>query len=222
MLDARPTDTQVELIGPTGVGDGYLDEFDHIIVTGFYQFGSIELNEIARHKFSLWIHDVQLSGHWLYESAANIICLTPEHRDYEVDKNPMLKTKKIQLNPGTLSDTDQMYPEEKQNFALWAHRDIEHKGEDLAHEWAQQEHVNLQVYKNIPRFEVIERMRQARYFILLSHIFDPGPRAVMEAQLCGCMLILNENVGRWELPREELITLLEQAPYDFWGRVLNA
>lgn len=216
MLDARPEGTEITLVGPSGVGSDYLDEFDHIVVTGFYFFSSQELNEIARHDFVLWAHDVQMAEHWLYESAKTIVCLTEQHKDYQLDVNRQLNRGKIVLNPGTLSMANQCWPGDKEDFALWAHRDIAHKGEDLAHEWAKAKGVNLQVYKNVSREETIERMRVAKYFILLSHIFDPGPRSVMEAQLCGCDLILNDNVGYWDVHPETLRLMLENAASHFW------
>lgn len=222
MLDARPDDVTIELVGPGGITvDGYLDDFDAIVVTGFYYFASHELNELARHDYSLWAHDVQMSGHWLYEKAQVVTCLTTDHRDYEINKNPLLKSQNVDLNPGTLANMDECYPVDKEEFAFWAHRNVQHKGEDLAHLWAQSHKVNLEVWYDRPRIEVIARMRQARYFILLSHIFDPGPRSVMEAQLCECALVVNSQVGYWALPPEELRILLKMSPINFWERALN-
>jgi hypothetical protein len=63
-------------------------------------------------------------------------------------------------------------------------------------------------------------MSRAKYFILLSDVFDPGPRAVMEAQLSGCELIL-DNVGYFDMGKAELRQEIDTAADRFWEVVLS-
>jgi hypothetical protein len=108
----------------------------------------------------------------------------------------------------------------KQKYALWAHRPEPHKGLDRAVEWAEQNHVDLEVVVGRPQEYVRHMMQLASHFVLLSHIFDPGPRSVMEAQLCGCELVV-DNVGYWDEPPEQLRERIDKADQAFWSLVLS-
>jgi glycosyltransferase involved in cell wall biosynthesis len=80
--------------------------------------------------------------------------------------------------------------------------------------------MELEILMDRPREEVIAAMRRTMYFVLLSKIQDPGPFAVMEAQLCGCYLVL-DNVGSWP-DADELREVLNNADKDFWGLVCGS
>ena len=219
MLNARPVDLDVTLIGPGGVTED-LKEFDHIVATGLYSFSARELNELAKMNFSLWVHDMQMTGHWIYEAARTLVLLTPQHKEWEMSKNPLIREVKVHLNPGYFDTQAFIDMQVKNEVALWAHRPEWHKGLDLAEEWAREKGIPLNVMTGRPRHEVLAEMMRSRYFILLSHIQDPGPRTVMEAQLSGCEIVANENVGSW--PESSLRKIIETAPARFWERVLNA
>lgn len=218
MLNTRPVDTEVTLIGPGGI-TGDLSEFDHIVATGLWGFSARELNELARTKFSFWVHDMQLSGHWIYESASTLVLLTPQHQEWEVAINPLIRKHKIHLNPGYFPTEYFIDSVDKEPVALWAHRPEAHKGLDLAEEWARDKGIPLNVMTGRPRHEVLAAMMKSQYFVLLSHIRDPGPRSIMEAQLSGCEIIVNENVGYW--PADSVRNTVSTAPERFWERVLN-
>jgi hypothetical protein len=178
------------------------------------------LNYIGSFNPIFWVHDTQFAGHWFYEACSKLIMLTPQHCEYEISKNTKLADVEMVINPGMM-DTNNLWPMVKQDFALWAHRPTPHKGLDLAAEWAEEKGVMLEVMVARPHEEVIRRMRSARWFVLLSHIFDPGPRAIMEAQPCGCEIIVNENVGWFDESPHELSTRLQNADKAFWATVLD-
>jgi len=115
---------------------------------------------------------------------------------------------------------DGVREDEKANFALWAARSVWHKGLDLAREWADRKGVRLMVMTGRPRSEVLDAMAEARWFVLLSKILDGGPRAVREAQLSGCELVVNENVGYWDIEPEELRRRTLDAPRRFWMELI--
>lgn len=216
----RPGDLKVTVIWPGGVDDE-LEEFDKVVVSGLYGFSSRELNRLAKTKPVFWIHDMQFTGHWFYTSANKLIFLTPRHQEVELKKLPKSVPYNTFVNPGPMDMSGLSPAREKQDFALWAHRPEAHKGLDLAAAWAKDNNVKLEVLVSRPRSEVIQQMRIAKYFVLLSHIFDPGPRAIMEAQLCGCELVINDNVGFFDVSREELQVKLMTAAHDFWEIALN-
>ena len=218
MLERRPEDVQVTVIRPGGV-DEDLADFDRIVVAGMYGYSTGELHILARLKPIVWAHDMFFTGHWLYDEASHFIALNQIHLEWEKEKS-LFKRTELHLNPGWMDTTDLEPGDQIVDSALWAHRAIDHKGADLAMEWAQDKGIRLTMLSDSPREVVIETMKQSRYFILLSKIRDPGPFSVMEAQLCGCELVL-DNVGYWP-DGYELRERLNTADKDFWGLVCGS
>lgn len=215
MLDRRPDDVKVTLIGPGGVADD-LEDYDRVVVAGMYGFSSSELRILSRMSPVVWAHDMQFTGHWLYDEASIFIALNATHLKWEKEK-ARFKRPQIEINPGWM-DTNLCYALTKSpGSALWAHRNISHKGLGRAIEWADATGADLEIMMNQPHQKVLEAMRVAEQFVLLSEIRDPGPFAVMEAHLCECKLVL-DNVGVWE-DRDELRETLNNADKHFWGLV---
>lgn len=219
MLMRRPEDVQVTLIRPGGVDEDLVD-FDRIVVAGIYSFSSGELRILSRLKPIVWAHDMQFTGHWLYDEAEHFIALNQTHLEWEKEKNPFKRTE-LHVNPGWMDTTD-LWDQQAHSpgTALWAHRNIDHKGLDLAMQWADEKGVELEILSDSPRERVIGSMKVSQYFVLLSKIRDPGPFSVMEAQLCGCELVV-DNVGYWP-DVEELREVLDNADKQFWGLVCGS
>ncbi len=223
----RPEGTEITVIWPGGVDENLLD-YDRIVVTGFYGFSSRELNFVqdVGHKTILWLHDSQMTSHWLYTVVGTLIFGSPQHQEFELKNQPGFEPKRTFINPGYM-DVDEVYAGkddlqfgEREN-ALWAHRPVAHKGLDLAVEWAKENDVILDVLVGRPRQQVLRAMAQHRYFVLLSHIFDASPRAVIEAQLLGCELVISDNVGWFDEPIPELRDRVSRANDEFWEAVLS-
>lgn len=216
MLQRRPEDVQVTIIRPGGV-DEDLADYDRVVVAGIYGFTAGELHILARLKPIVWAHDMQFTGHWFYDEAEIFIALNKVHLEWEQEKS-LFKRTQLEVNPGWM-DTADLHGQDPRagNSALWAHRNIDHKGLDLAMKWADENGMELEILMDRSREEVINAMKTSRYFVLLSKIKDPGPFAVMEAQLCGCILIL-DNVGYW-YDTDELREVLNNADKHFWGLV---
>ena len=226
MVARRPKEANITIFWPGGV-DESLHDYDRIIVSGFYGFNSRELNIVqdVGHKSLLWLHDSQMTSHWLYTAVSTLIFCTPQHRDHDLSFQPGFVPKRVEINPGWMDPQDvvgiELDPGEDRTDALWAHRPVEHKGLDLAAEWARRNDIRLNVLVGRPRAQVLRAMWANRYFVLLSHIFDAGPRAVMEAQLAGCELIINENVGWFDESWEVLAQRLSTADQHFWDVVMG-
>lgn len=221
MIERRPDGVEVLIVSPGGVGPDLMDEVDKVIATGFYGFTSREMNELGRMNPVIWSHDTMYSGHWIMLEASKLILLTPQHEEYERQKNPMIQAP-VFLNPGHLDTANLHFPDmPRQPWALWAHRPTPGKGLDLAAEWSTETGNRLLVMVNEPRPVVIDAMKTSSWFVLLSHDMDPGPRAVMEAQLCGCKLAINDNVGFYDEDPDQLRARLDTAAQDFWEVALN-
>jgi len=224
MAMRRPDGVKLTVMFPGGVTDD-LPDFDRVVVTGWYGFSRRELNLIqdVAHKTTLWVHDEQMKGHWLYEVASNIIMASPAHAKNDLEGVTIRG--KVHVNPGWM-DIDEIFdiaaeaPRERY-MALWAARPVPHKGLDLAAKWSHDNNVPLEVLVGRPREYVLRKMTEREYFVLLPHIFDAAPRTVMEAQLLGCELVINEKVGWFDETQEELAARLTSADKDFWEVVLS-
>jgi hypothetical protein len=219
MLMRRPEDVQVTLVRPGGV-DEDLREYDRIVVAGLYGFSSLELRILSRLKPIVWAHDMQFTGHWFYDEAEIFIALNEVHLGWEKEKSRFKRTQ-LEVNPGWMdtADLQDEFPH-LSNTALWAHRNIDHKGLDRAIQWADETGTELEILMDRPREDVIANMKVRESFVLLSKIRDPGPFAVMEAQLCGCKLVL-DNVGSWA-DTDELREALNNADKHLWGLVCGS
>lgn len=219
MIQKRPPGVNVCVVWPGGVSYD-LEEFDRIVVAGVYGLSEHEVQILSKLDPIVWAHDTQFAGFWLYGEAKTFIALTPGHLDYEIDAHVRLKREKSVVNPGWF-DTSHMLPvATKMKYALWAHRPEWHKGLHKAHKWADQMNVPLKVMIDKPHEDVLTAMKQAVYFVLLSDVYDAGPRAVMEAQLCECELVL-ENVGWFDEDPDTLRERIEQSYHEFWKVVLD-
>lgn len=225
MAVRRPSGIKLTVMFPGGV-DQDLWDFDHVIVSGFYGFSARELNIIqdVGHKTTMWVHDSQMLGHWLYTVVKNLIFVTPMHRDHDLKPLIGFENPNVYINPGWMDIEELMASEQDfmdRKNALWAARPAGHKGLDLAVDWAKEHDVRLDVLVGRPRSEVLQAMSRHQYFVLLSHIFDSGPRAVIEAQLLGCELVLNDNVGWFDEPPVDLAARLQRADLEFWEVVTS-
>jgi hypothetical protein len=220
MAMRRPDGVEPTIMFPGGVDEDLYD-FDKVLVTGFYGFSARELNLVqdVGHKTAMWLHDSQMQGHWLYEVVKDLIFVTPMHEAHDL-KGVHIRGA-THVNPGWM-DIEEIYAlGGPRKDALWAHRPVGHKGLDLAVEWALAKGVQLDVLVGRPREEILEAMAAHKYFVLLSHIFDSGPRAVMEAQLLGCEIVINDEVGWFNESPEELAARLQRADKEFWEVVLS-
>lgn len=218
MMARRPEGVDIMLVRPGGVSDD-LKKFDRVVISGLLNLSSREQNVLADLAPAIWVHDMATTGHWLYEKARPLICLTPLHYEWECETTPALERVPVLLNPGWM-DTSAVYGDQiKIEQALWAHVPYEHKGLDLATHWANKMKIPLTTMSYRSHKEVIRAMETHRYFVLLSKIKDPGPRSIIEAQLANCVLVTNENVGVWEEDRDDLLERINRADKEFWEAV---
>lgn len=194
-----------------------LESYDRVVISTLRGLSAQELGILALTKPAVWAHDMEFEGHWIYTKARPFIALTPDHLERE--KAAVDLTQYV-VNPGTFDTTGLEPAKEKADFAVFAARNIWHKGLDRAKAWANEKGVSLYELQDVPRDQIIDAMKLGRYFVLLSHIFDPGPWTVIEAQLCGCEMIL-DNVGHFREPREELKARINNSGQFFWEDVLS-
>ena len=204
---------EVDILAPGSVND--LGRYDKVVVSTLRNLNRVELVGVARERAAYWVHDMEFTGHWLYNTADPFIALTPQHLRRE-----KVTSYRTLVNPGHFDTTGMEPSTEKGDWALWAHRPVREKGLDRAQSWAAARGVDLIVKSGAPHEEVIWAMKSARYFVVLSREFDPGPGSVIEAQLCGCDLVV-DNVGYFDEPRDVLKERIDRAAEEFWHEVLR-
>jgi len=102
--------------------------------------------------------------------------------------------------------------------ALWAARDHPQKGLFKSRLWAADRGVPFRALTNRPRAEVLDAMSRASWFVLLANDHDPCPAACVEAEIAGCEVITNGNVGRVPVSGPEAVAAhVESNPSRFYG-----
>lgn len=202
------------------------EHYDRVVVTRPDNMGPDEAACLVEHEPVLWPHGVMAdvapaSAKVLLPAARAFVALSPQHLTWERDHWGDLLPSVCAVNPGWFDVTECRPAAEKQDIALWPHRDIWHKGLRQAVAWARTRGVPLRVMSDRPRERVLEAMGVSRWVVLLSLIRDPGPRTVIEAQLSGCEVVVNEMVGYFAEPPEVLSRRIARADADFWEVVLS-
>ena len=206
--------------------DDFLRQFDRVVVTRGDRMSEPDGNRLAAHAPVAVVH----TPGWidaphqrtLFEASRLLFAVSPEqlrHEERWLDfSNGAVTT--------TWFDTSQLYPESKQDFALWPHRDAWHKDLSAGHAWAEQQGVELVIMQDRPQSEVFAVMRRARWVVMFTNPRFPevGSRSVKEGYIAGCEPVMGELV--WALSfnysREEMREAVRRAPEDFWRQVKEA
>lgn len=224
MANRRPDGVEITVVWPGGIAAD-LEEFDRIIVSGIYAFSSRELNALQAYKdkMTFWVHDSQFAGHWFYTVPNKLIFVSEQHQIHDMAKLPGFEPPHSFINPGWMdvAEIEVLRTNTREEAALWAHRPAPQKGLDAAADWAKSQGVRLDVLVNRPRDEILRAMWAHRYFVMLPHIFDSAPRAVIEAQLTEAELIINDNVGWFNESTNTLAERMTNADKEFWEVVLS-
>jgi hypothetical protein len=197
-----------------------LDEFDRIVVGSPESMSDVQMRAAGERSPVLWLrspHTERIRP--LLESARLLVW--PSHEcaawhswwrgPYEVCPAPL----DVTLIPRGVP---------KENFALWAGRSVGHKGVHNAVSWAEQNGVELRTLTNVPRNTVLEAMGRARWFVHLPiGPVDPCPRTVIEAEIAGCEIVVNDLVGRVPVRGADAVAeFVAGSAERFWSWTLNA
>ena len=215
MIERRPEGVEIDVVHPSNFDR--LDGYDRVVVSRPELIPAAGAGVIAATRPVFFSHGDVLPR------APHIAHVVQRSRPF-IAQTP-LSMEHIERWAGPLEHAETMVPymdlegvhvAEKEDFALWPHRNIWHKGKDLAVEWAHENGVDIRFMSGRPRSEVLEVMARARWVVLLSKILDGCPRSIREAQLSGCELVVNELVGYWDIPADELRERTLAAPKRFW------
>jgi hypothetical protein len=211
-----PDDVEVVNCGPYDV-DRALG-CDRIVVAGFERLTADGVSRLDGRVDVMWLMSPPLPQvHPLMLSCRNLLWASHEMRHhFGWDRGEELS--------GSWDGTVVPEGRVKADVAVWAARDVWHKGRDNAREWAKDRGVELLEFSGRPRAEVLDAMAGARWFVHLpNYPFDPCPTTVIEAELAGCEIVVNDLVGRVPVEgREAIVDHLEENGRRFWRLVCES
>lgn len=217
MIDCAPQGVEVEVLSNKEAIS--LNRYYSVVLAGELGMDPALLQELWERErpFVAWSHGIEGIDHPVYQAPkVRAVALTPKHKNWMERR----KIKVVQTNIGWIPEAHQIEPREKEDFLLWAHRDVWHKGKDAAQLLAERMGVEFVAVSDKPREEVLGLMERARYFALISYIPDAGPLACVEARLAGCELLVNDHVGLPEETGVELLATVLGNGARFWWEVM--
>ena len=210
-----PEGVEIVACGPHAADDALA--CDRIVVAGFELLPSDTVGRLTGRVDVMWLMSPPMRHAFpLMESARTLVFASDGMREH-------FGWSRGEALSGSW-DTSVIVPaDEKLDVAVWAARDVWHKGRDNARAWANERGIRLLEFSGRPRAEVIAAMAKARWFVHLPNMpFDPCPTTVIEAELAGCEIVVNDLVGRVPVKgREAVAAHIEGNAERFWGWVLD-
>lgn len=97
------------------------------------------------------------------------------------------------------------------------------KGFDKAEQWCKDNNKEYEIVWNLPYDQVLAKLASAEGFVYLPNGADTCPRMVIEAQLLGCKLEINDHVQHakedWFKNSEDTLEHLRLNSRKFWSRL---
>lgn len=192
-----------------------VDECDRVVVAATELLSGDARLRLARLNPLVWLMSPQGSQiRPFLESASLVVWASEKLRDVSGGPDG-------EICPGWWDTSVVPRDVPKERFALWAGRDIWHKGEVESRLWAEERGIPFVALKNRPRSEVLEAMSRAKWFVAMAQgIVDPCPTTVIEAEIAGCEIVASEHVGRTPVRgAAENVAYIEGCAERFWGWV---
>lgn len=214
---------EIDVVTPDKVSDKIYDLYILNNIRYFKQ--EFLLDIINNKKYIKWEHDYWVVGtkmngsplmKLLDNSLLNIFMSGYQIKECEKRMNMQIPKAKYILSP---IDTDMFFIdssiEKDETLVIWTgHDEPDNKGFDNIIKYAE-ENLNLKIkafgkfkkYSNknipanieilgeVPQIEFADWLKKARYVVALPNWIEPTGRSVMEGLLCGCTLIVNDNIG---------------------------
>jgi len=220
-----------------------LAKLDFLIVSNVHSFSKEQIENILRKRYVLYLHDCVIDPHTpiLLKHASLVIFLSPLHRRFFEER--FIVPRRVLVCPPPI-EVGQYDASEKEDFAVYVGLIVKHKGIFNVLDYARRNPSlkivlvgrslvpNLSLPRNVEylgqleRGELLKLLSRAKYFIHLPEWVEAFGRAVAEAYLCGCQLIVNERVGFLSYPwnyddREEVKRELSKSRDVFWNAVMD-
>lgn len=219
MIAQAPSDVEICRMRLPGVIPD-LSSFDRVVIGATEHLTAEMAAEIAPYRPIYWVRSSQQP--WLEPFFAKArMLIWPSH---ECARWHTWSNTPYEICPAPLDVTSIPRDATKQDHALWAGRDVWHKGRDAARQYARERDLKLVEITDAPRQQVLQAMAQARWFVHLPQgMVDPCPRAVIEAEIAGCEIITNELCGRVPVRGSDAVAdYVSGAAERFWAWTLKS
>ena len=160
-----------------------------------------------------------------YGYARHIWFMSEAQKNIFLSKLNFLKEEKCEVLssiflPGDLNFMDGIKNNQKDETYLILGSDSWIKGSEKSIKFAEEAKLNYEVIQNLPYHELLIKLSTSKGLIFQPLGGDTCPRIVIEAQLLGCELILNDNVQHKDEPwfenSETSFQYLKTRTTEFW------
>lgn len=247
---ARISNLNVDVIRPVDLRTDILDKADLIIFSNNYEFKETTRNEVMRRKpYIAYSHD---SGRWMdvlkqhpdmFNNALGSIFLSPLHRD--TFNNYLATAKNVFCIPPHITLDFQDKGLSRENKIMFVGNIHDGKGiPDIIKFAKSHKNIHIDFYYNrgqgnyiselrslknchmvgyVPKEQIYENYNKYKYFIHIPRHYESFGRAVGEAFLSGCNIIVNDNVGAcsygWDYKTFRENTM--KSHFLFWETIQN-
>jgi glycosyltransferase involved in cell wall biosynthesis len=184
----------------------------------------------------------------MWEGSVLNIFLSPAHFESYKKQHPDIEFHDVVFIPSCI-DTKLLVPSESRNQdTVWIGSVTIHKGCLDALTWAKAHGTKLHIYGHTDggdycqqilkhphacyegtrtNHEMLQILSAARRFVHFPVWVEPYGRAVAEARLCGCEVVLGDKVGAasypwWNEDTDTVRAMLDEVPNVFWKEVESA
>jgi glycosyltransferase involved in cell wall biosynthesis len=231
----------IKLATGGSVGDSK-QRYDGIIINNITKYSEEQIKELVdTGKCIRYEHDHWVAENYpeLYKQVKHTIFLSPLHKE-SIEKKVGYKIENSSLIPSPIDSKRFTTGEEKEpNTAIYTGNICKEKGMEGLIEYAKEnEHLkfyvigwgsmvedikgvdNIEYIEGVDQKELVSYYQKCEYFYHKPEWEEPFGRTVIEAYLCGCNLLLNNNVGAiswdWDFSDYDAIKKNVQSEDKFW------
>lgn len=224
------------------------DRYDIIILNNITKYEKAQIKALVdTGKCIRYEHDYWVAENYpeLYKDIKHTIFLSPLHKTIAEEK-VKYKINNSSLVPSPIdSSLFQLGEEKEKGTVLWVGNICKEKGSDgfiefvennpnysfyIAGWGAEVEPIedldNVKFLGELELKDLVKEYQRCEYFYHRPLWNEPFGRSVIEAYLCGCNLLVSDNVGAiswdWDFSNYDLIQKKTQSQSNFWKVVKNA
>jgi glycosyltransferase involved in cell wall biosynthesis len=219
--------------------------YDVIILNNITKYKKAQIEALTdTGKCIRYEHDYWVAENYpeLYKKVIHTVFLSPLHKKTTEEKVGY-KINNCSLVPSPIdSDLFQLGEEKEKCSALWVGNICKEKGSDGFIDYAKSnpeykfyvagwgsevepvmELENVEFLGEMDLKDLVKEYQRCEYFYHRPLWKEPFGRSVIEAYLCGCNLLVNDNVGAvswdWDYSNYDLIKKKTQSQNNFWKTI---